>query len=236
MKNNLKEIRTNAGLTQEQLAEALGTSKTYISQLETGARNIDTIRQSTMEKLCAALGCKESDLIIPIDFQFNDEGKLIVDSIWHDPRFQSGYILLIGGNAFFVPMGRYYENGEAVVKALRPLKFYTKGGKRTCKIAEYEYAFLPCDPKDGINVKLGRPITDDELAHIRKEYNITDDDISDRFIDTKGSIYGKKYMKTYACVQVRVPSSKAIDLERVLMEKGIEALNIDIGRVNIRVE
>ena len=43
-------------------------------------------------------------------------------------------------------------------------------------------------------------------------------------------------MKTYTCVQVRVPSSKAIDLERALMEKGIEALNIDIGRVNIRVE
>ena len=61
-KNNLKEIRTKIGLTQEQLADMIGTSGAYISQLETGSRNIHTIRQSTINRLCEALGCKEEDL------------------------------------------------------------------------------------------------------------------------------------------------------------------------------
>ena len=40
MKSNLKELRLNAGLTQEQLAELAGTKKQYISSLETGIRDI----------------------------------------------------------------------------------------------------------------------------------------------------------------------------------------------------
>ena len=87
MKNNLKEVRTQVGLTQEQLADAIGTSKSYISQLENGSRNIDTIRQCTMSKLCAALSCKPEDLFVPIKFEYNEDGNLIVDSVWHDPHF-----------------------------------------------------------------------------------------------------------------------------------------------------
>ena len=235
MKNNLKEVRTNAGLTQDQLAEMVGTSKAYISQLETGSRNIYTIHQSTMEKLCAALGCKSEDLFIPVDFKYNDEGKLIIDSAWHDPHFPTGYVILIDDNAFLLPMGRTYNSGRAAVKVLRPLRFYTKDDKNTCKIADYEYAFIPCDPKDGIEVKMGRSISDEELQKIKKEYNVTDDDISDRFVDTKGAVYGKNHMKTYECVQIKVPNSKAIELERRLIDKGIEAGNIAPGRVNIRI-
>ena len=36
----LREERIKAGLTQEQLAERLGTKKTYISRLENGRQNI----------------------------------------------------------------------------------------------------------------------------------------------------------------------------------------------------
>ena len=235
MKNNLKEVRTQSGMTQEQLAESIGTSKAYISQLENGMRNIDTIRQSTMSKLCAALNCNPEDLIIPTEFQYDEDGKLIIDSAWHDPHFPTGYVLLIDGDAFLLPMGRNYNSGEDAVKIMRPLKFYTKDDKHTSKVRNYEYPFIPCVPRNGFDIKLGRAITSEELSGIREEYHITDDDISGEFEDVKGAIYGK-YAKTYTCVQVRVDDSKAISLEERLLKMGIEVGNIAPGRVNIRVK
>lgn len=235
MKNNLKEVRTQAGMTQEQLAESIGTSKAYISQLENGTRNIDTIRQSTMSKLCAALNCNPEDLIVPTKFQYDEDGKLIIDSAWHDPHFPTGYILLIDGAAYLLPMGRNYNSGEDAVKIMRPLKFYTKDDKHTSKVRNYEYPFIPCVPRNGFDIKLGRGITSEELNAIREEYHITDDDISGTFEDVKGKIYGK-YAKTYTCVQVRVDHNKAIPLEDQLIKMGVEAGNIAPGRVNIRVE
>lgn len=235
MKNNLKEVRTQAGMTQEQLAESIGTSKAYISQLENGTRNIDTIRQSTMSKLCAALNCNPEDLIVPTKFQYDEDGKLIIDSAWHDPHFPTGYILLIDGAAYLLPMGRNYNSGEDAVKIMRPLKFYTKDDKHTSKVRNYEYPFIPCVPRNGFDIKLGRGITSEELNAIREEYHITDDDISGTFEDVKGKIYGK-YAKTYTCVQVRVDHNKVIPLEDQLIKMGVEAGNIAPGRVNIRVE
>lgn len=235
MKNNLKEIRTQVGLTQEQLAETMGTSKTYISQLENGTRNINNIRQSTMQKLCVALNCSPEDLIVPIEFEYDEDGKLIIDSAWHDPHFPTGYVLFIEENAFLLPMGRNYNSGEDAVRVLRPLKFYTKNGNQTTKIKNYEYPFIPCVPRNGFNIKLGRAITNEELSHIREEYHITDNDITGTFEDVKGKLYGK-YAKTYACVQVRVDATQAIGLESKLINLGIEAGNIAPGRVNIRVE
>jgi Predicted transcriptional regulator with C-terminal CBS domains len=44
----LQEARKNKGLTQEQLAEKVGTSKGYISKLE---NNINEIRFSTLKKI-----------------------------------------------------------------------------------------------------------------------------------------------------------------------------------------
>lgn len=234
MKNNLREVRTQAGMTQEQLAESIGTSKAYISQLENGTRNIDTIRQSTMTKLCAALNCKPEDLIVPTEFMYDEDGKLIVDSAWHDPHYPTGYVLLIDGEAFLLPMGRNYNNGATAVKVMRPLRFYSKD-HHTKKIKDYEYPFIPCVPKNGFDVQVGRAIAGEELSNIREEYNITDDDISGTFEDVKGKIYGK-YAKVYTCVQVKVDNTKAIPLEEQLTKMGIEAGNIAPGRVNIRVD
>lgn len=234
MKNNLREVRTRIGMTQEQLAESIGTSKAYISQLENGMRNIDMIRQSTMSKLCAALSCNPEDLVVPTEFMYDEDGKLIIDSAWHDPHFPAGYVLIIDSDAFLLPMGRYYDTGKDAVKVMRPLKFYQKGN-RAEKLKNYEYPFIPCVPKKGFNIQLGRIITEEELNLIREKYNITDDDISGKFEDAKGKLYGK-YARTYTCVQVRVNELQAIDLEQKLISMGIEAANIAPGRVNIRVE
>ena len=236
MINSLKDLRLQRGMTQEQLAQVVGTSKAYISQLETGHRNIETIRQDTMSRLCAALGCSPEDLIIPVEFEYDEDGKLIVDSVWHDEHFPTGYLVIIGKAAFLIPMSRMYESGEQMVKAMRPLSYYVFDPKNMHRVQDYEYLFLKCVPRKGFNIKLGRPIRPEELVKVREEYHITDDDISTPFVTTIGAIYGKEYMKNYTCVQVRVPDMEAIPLERKLRDRGIEAGNIAHGRVNIRIE
>ena len=238
MKNSLKDLRLQKGMTQEQLAQVVGTSKSYISQLETGHRNIETIRQDTMSRLCAALGCSPEDLIVPVEFEYDEDGKLIVDSAWHDEHFPTGYLVIIGNAAFLIPKGRIYESGEQMVKAMRPLPYYGFDPKNRGmhRVPNYEYLYLKCVPRKGFDIKLGRPISPDELVKLKEEHGITDDGISTPFLTTIGAIYGKKYMKNYTCVQVRVPEMEAISLERKLRDWGIEAGNIAPGRVNIRIE
>ncbi len=59
LKNRLKEFRTNAGLTQTQLAEKVGSSKNTISSIETG-QFCPTAYLAAL--LCIALNCKFEDL------------------------------------------------------------------------------------------------------------------------------------------------------------------------------
>lgn len=60
MKNKLKEIREEQGLSQEKLAEKSTVSRTIISELETG--KTDVITNVTLEKLASALGKKVTDI------------------------------------------------------------------------------------------------------------------------------------------------------------------------------
>lgn len=53
----LKEARLEAGLTQEQLAERIGTKKTYISRLENGKSDI---KLSTLFRVFEGLGRRVS--------------------------------------------------------------------------------------------------------------------------------------------------------------------------------
>ena len=57
---NLKELRTSAGLSQEELADRAGLHRTYISSIERGQRNV------TLENIFAlaeALGATPADLV-----------------------------------------------------------------------------------------------------------------------------------------------------------------------------
>ena len=98
------------------------------------------------------------------------------------------------------------------------------------------YMINNCVPRQGFNIEVGREITPSEMQSIREEYNILDDDISDEFIEIKGDVFGDKYKKTYTCVQIKVAESIASELESKLNDKGIEAKNIAVGRVNIRTK
>ncbi|MDE6805930.1 MAG: helix-turn-helix domain-containing protein [Muribaculaceae bacterium] len=53
----LKEERTRAGLTQEQLAERIGTKKTYISRLENGKADVQL---GTLFRIFEGLGRRVS--------------------------------------------------------------------------------------------------------------------------------------------------------------------------------
>ncbi|AUI38376.1 control protein C.BclI (plasmid) [[Bacillus] caldolyticus] len=48
----LKKIRTQKGVSQEELADLAGLHRTYISEVERGDRNISLIN---IHKICAAL-------------------------------------------------------------------------------------------------------------------------------------------------------------------------------------
>jgi transcriptional regulator with XRE-family HTH domain len=60
----LRELRKQAGLTQEQVAERMSTSSTYLSRLEAGQRDI---RLSTILRLLDALGTDLHQLAYAID-------------------------------------------------------------------------------------------------------------------------------------------------------------------------
>ncbi len=61
---NVKRIRLNKGLTQEQYGERSGFTQQYISGLEQGRRNPTVV---TVFELAQALGAGHVDLVAPDD-------------------------------------------------------------------------------------------------------------------------------------------------------------------------
>ncbi len=59
---NVRRLREEKGLTQEQFADIAGFSQQYISGLEQGRRNPTVI---TLYELAVALGVSHVDLLIP---------------------------------------------------------------------------------------------------------------------------------------------------------------------------
>lgn len=59
----LYKYRKEKGLTQKQLAEAMGVTPTAITQYETGVRKPDIVK---LKKLATILGCTTDQLLEPI--------------------------------------------------------------------------------------------------------------------------------------------------------------------------
>jgi transcriptional regulator with XRE-family HTH domain len=59
----LQQLRYGVGLSQSQLATAAELSPRTIQHFESGQRDINGARLSTLLKLCAALRCKLADLV-----------------------------------------------------------------------------------------------------------------------------------------------------------------------------
>jgi transcriptional regulator with XRE-family HTH domain len=58
----LREWRKSAGLTQQALADRLGTTKSVISELETGAARW---HRDHLTEIAFAIGCEPEDLLKP---------------------------------------------------------------------------------------------------------------------------------------------------------------------------
>ena len=53
LRQELRQVRLNAGLTQAEVAEALGKPQSYVSKLESGDRSLDLIE---MREFCMVCG------------------------------------------------------------------------------------------------------------------------------------------------------------------------------------
>ena len=62
MQTKIKEYREKSNITQEELAEKSGVSRTTISYLENGLLNSTT--NTTMLKIANALNCKVNDIFL----------------------------------------------------------------------------------------------------------------------------------------------------------------------------
>ena len=69
---NVKRIRLEKGLTQEQFAERSGFTQQYISDLEQGKRNPTVV---TLFELAQALGVSHVALVLPDDPALIDTGR-----------------------------------------------------------------------------------------------------------------------------------------------------------------
>lgn len=56
----IREIRLSKGLTLEQLADMAGISRSYLNEMELGAKNINNVR---LQQVARALGVTASDLV-----------------------------------------------------------------------------------------------------------------------------------------------------------------------------
>lgn len=61
MKNNLKQIREEQGLTQRKLAETLNITVSYLNKVENGKRMPNVL---LAVRLAAALDCKVEDIFL----------------------------------------------------------------------------------------------------------------------------------------------------------------------------
>lgn len=58
--NNIKKLRKNMGLSQEQLAELANVHRTYIGMIERAEKNITLV---SLEKIAHSLGVEIKDLL-----------------------------------------------------------------------------------------------------------------------------------------------------------------------------
>lgn len=73
--NRLREWREAAGLSQEDLAERLGTTAQTISRKETGAR---TLTLDELDQIAPVLGCRPADLLADGDSVLSEEERRLL--------------------------------------------------------------------------------------------------------------------------------------------------------------
>ncbi len=108
MVNHIKQLRTSRGLSQQGLADLVGTSNQQISLLEAGDRQLT---QHWMERISKALECRPSDLMV----DDGDDGNDARDA----PPFRGGGLSMPEIERFEVDDDER-QAVDAIVAALHP--------------------------------------------------------------------------------------------------------------------
>lgn len=162
-------------------------------------------------------------------------GKLVVDEIILDPNLNQHIVIRIDTKFYALRSARAGEQ-QVTEKDLSPYKkqvaneWYRPSGS-------FQFMTHGLIPRGGYHVEIGRPVTEAEFSDIVARYELTEDDISDEFTDSRGELFGKDYSVSFVSQQIRLKTSEeTLTLERELRNKGIEASSGSPGRINIRVE
>lgn len=234
--SKLKDMREKRGMTQDELAKRIGSVRSYICRLESGAQDIKYIRADTMTRICMALDCKPEELIEDDSFEFeevNGNKRLIVDGLYTP---EGNYLLVKIKNRTYQLNMIDFSNVDDVSKYLIP-RGNANIPRSAAEFDKKAYWIYKMTPRDGVEVKVLGPISPEDWKVLVEKLGLTDDDISDEFEVVKGKNYGEKCEKHYICRQIRLTiPENSVTIERELKKHGIEATNVNIDRINVRVK
>lgn len=243
----IKKLRKDKGLTQEELGKAIGKSKNYIADLESGKRSVSGIAGETLVRLAQELSAEPESIVDPPaelkdeDFEWDkiyDEGDdsdymLIVDKAVYSKKLNSIAFCIEG--IWYRPITKGFrkiEKSRPLGEQIKLIKSFVEEAKEATNDIMYMTNIVP---REGFKINIGREITTSEFDELKDKLKLTDNDISEPFVDRKGDIYGK-YRKIYESVQISIDYMSEISVEKALRAKGIETANIAPGRINIRVK
>lgn len=162
-----------------------------------------------------------------------ENNLLIVDELIYDPGLHNNVVVRIGDDHYVVRTtdvtARPIQSNVIRTYKKKPHPDWVRASQ------DFEYLTYGMIPRGGFKVPLRRAATREEFESVCQEFGLTDEDISEGFVDEVGAVYGE-YKKAITSRQINVPMGEAISLERKLREKGIQASNISPGRVNVRTE
>lgn len=234
--SKLKDMREARGMTQDELAKRIGSVRSYICRLESGAQDINFIQANTLGRLCTALDCKPEDLLEADSFEFeqiNGMNLLVVDGVFNP---DGNYLLVKIKNRTYQLNMIDFSKVDDVSKYLIP-RGNANIPRSAAEFDKKAYWIYKMAPRDGVEVKVLDPISHEDWKALIEKLGLTEDDISDEFEVVKGKNYGEKCEKHYVCRQIRLTRPmNSVTIERELKKHGIEATNISVDRINVRVK
>ena len=190
--NNIKELRIRASMTQQNLANLLKVTRQYVSAIESGKEKLSAV---TIAKLQSIFNCTEEEIVKQAKIEYDEDGRLIVDCIWYDPRIPNSVVIQIENSYFLLPSYYGYNRDKAIDKNLIPMP--TKLSTNATEIIQWYYIYLyNCTKRNGFNIEIGRDtllnVQELKEAIVRKGY--TQSDIANK-IGISSKTFGNRLKK-----------------------------------------